>query len=252
VRRGVRGAARRSIGLVATTPQTLMGISGFAASSAFYRTPAASEGPPGGNTFTCWAIVWDVKTSAVNQCIFARGSAFGGVSGWRLIQQSASIRFVANDGTGAVQSPPYTVGAADANALTVFHGVIDVPGGRVKLYRNGVEIGAPGTAINASFVPQAVQASVGVLSGGGSPFISGDICGCGAVDVALTAGQVASHYAAIVAAGRSVLPGFGTSTWNYHSGDAGATWPYTGTGPNGNMTRTGTLTYTPRPLVWSV
>ena len=209
----------------------------------------AGEGPPGGSAFTCWALVRDFGSGT--GAVFGQAGSISPTTGWVLgMPGSTTISMRVGNGSAVVASPAYTFGAADLNAWTVFHGVIDVAGGFVRLYRNGVQVGT-GTAITAFAPASGVRTGIGCRHGGGNPFTRGAIGGAGAVDVVMTGAEIATHYAAIVAAGASVLPGVGTNTWNYATANAGPTWPYTGTGPNGILNEAGSVTKATYPLNWS-
>ena len=245
-------SARRGVAVTSGgggPPPTLIGVSGAVAGTNHYQS-ASSEGPPGGNAYTFWCLFWDRADAAVTQVICARSASSGATTGWRFVIAAAgTVSFRVGTGSTGISSPTYTLGAADLSAWTVFHGVIDVAGNALRLYRNGVQVGT-GTALSA-YAAGATTTAAASRVNGGEPLMRGEIGGMGAVDAVMSGAEIAAHYAAIVAAGKSVLPGVGTSTWNYDANDAAATWPYTGTGPNGTLTRTGTMTLTPRPLIWS-
>lgn len=241
-----RGSAR---GGGPVGPTSLVGVSGAVAATNYYQS-VSGEGPPGGDAYTFWVLLWDRADASSTHVVAARSTSSGGTQGWRFVVSSAgAITFRVGNGSASVLSPAYTLGAADLSAWTVFHGVIDVSGGFLRLYRNGVQVGS-GTAL-AAYSPQATNTAIASRNNGGEPLTRGEVGGMGAVDAVMSGAEIAAHYASIVAAGRSVLPGVGSNTWNYDSNDAAATWPYTGTGANGTLTRTGTMTLTTRPLTWS-
>lgn len=236
---------------------TIVSISGFSEAvppevpPKLYTT-VLGEGPQGGDSFTFWFIGWDLRPTGTFQVPFSGMTGLAALQGWTFgIQGSGDLFFrVGPDGANpVVDTGYYTLNSSNENCLTVFHGVIDVPNISLSLYRNGnLESTVPLSGYAPTNSPIVVG---GFATLAEYPLTQGGFCGGGAVDVALNAVQVAAHYAAMVAAGGSVVPvDILAGSWNYNTNDANAVWPSSGNYAH-TMLRSGSLTYTDQPLTWA-
>lgn len=67
---------------------------------------------------------------------------------------NANVKFTVGNGTSAIASPAYTFSLGDVGRILSLTGVYDAPAGLVRLYVNGLEVGA-GTAFTGTYAQSA-------------------------------------------------------------------------------------------------
>ena len=237
---------------IAPSINTITSISNFIYLDAYYAT-VIGEGPQGGDKFTFWFIGWDLRPTGMLQIPFSGMSDLAALQGWVFCIDAAGavyFRIGPDAFNPVIDTPSYSLSAANENALTVFHGVIDVSAGEVTLYCNGVPVG--GTSISG-YAPTNSPITVGGFSNGAQfPLAQGGFCGGGAVDAVMTASEILEHYNDMVLNGSSTVPvAVDATSWNYNTADANAVWPSTGSYSDALILNGAGLVYTEQPLVWS-
>lgn len=176
------------------------GACGFSATNCLTTaTPGGVRGSVNGFSFVHHAILWSLSG---NEVLFHCANA-SGTQGWYLVREAATLRWYTSNGVGGIaSSPTRTLTSADLGRPLIIHGVRDAAG-LLYLYLDGVSVGAA-TGPVASYALASWATMIGVNQALANPAVTmswfGSGGGSGATFI-FDASDVASHYAASIAAG---------------------------------------------------
>jgi hypothetical protein len=192
-----------------------------ASTADYYSQPNADTDDPVGQYPMSWYVVFKyLGAPAADAILFGKNNGETNVNGWRFVITTGGV-LTARCGD-SIQRVSATHNLSAGNWY-IAHGTATAAGSLI-LYVDGAAIGAP-TATGATYATNTANTGI-CAAGDGGPAMGATvyIAGCGVTYDVMSAGEVATHVAAIKSTLEITAPGASATEWNWDATDADANW----------------------------